>query len=143
MVAPQKIQMQVEISYEQLLGLVKNLERGQKLALFENLQMQAFQENWFRLGEEIPQAGLSDEEIMAVMRDMRAHEVDMLTLGQYLQPSRSHLPVLRYAHPDVFKQLEAYGYEIGFKHVAAGAMVRSSYHADQQSLGALASGRPV
>ncbi|MDE2024339.1 MAG: lipoyl synthase [Gammaproteobacteria bacterium] len=75
------------------------------------------------------------EEIQAVMRDLRAHGVDMLTVGQYLQPSRFHHPVVRYAPPEEFAYLEAYGHEIGFQHVASGALVRSSYHADQQAAG--------
>ena len=77
--------------------------------------------------------GETDDEILEVMRDMRAHDVDMLTIGQYLQPSEHHLPVLRYVHPDVFKMFEEKAYEMGFKHAAVGAMVRSSYHADQQA----------
>ena len=77
--------------------------------------------------------GETDEEILEVMRDLRAHNVDMLTIGQYLQPSEHHLPVLRYVHPDVFKMFEEKAYEMGFKHAAVGAMVRSSYHADQQA----------
>ncbi|MDE2070569.1 MAG: lipoyl synthase [Gammaproteobacteria bacterium] len=75
------------------------------------------------------------EEIQGVMRDLRAHAVDMLTVGQYLQPSRFHHPVVRFVTPEEFAQLEAYGYEIGFQHVASGALVRSSYHADQQAAG--------
>ena len=81
--------------------------------------------------------GETDEEILAVMRDMRAHDIDMLTLGQYLAPSSSHLPVRRYMHPDTFKAMEAQAYVMGFKHAAVGAMVRSSYHADQQANHAL------
>jgi lipoic acid synthetase len=77
--------------------------------------------------------GETDEEILDVMRDLRAHNVDMLTIGQYLQPSEHHLPVLRYAHPDTFKMLEREAYDMGFTHAAVGAMVRSSYHADQQA----------
>ncbi len=77
------------------------------------------------LGEEI-------EEVKQVMRDLREHNVDMLTLGQYLQPSASHLAVERFVHPDEFDELARYGDAIGFKHVASGPMVRSSYHADQQ-----------
>jgi lipoic acid synthetase len=67
------------------------------------------------------------------MRDMRAHGIDMLTIGQYLAPSTSHLPVRRYVHPDQFRVFEAKAYEMGFSHAAVGAMVRSSYHADQQA----------
>jgi len=80
--------------------------------------------------------GETDEEILAVMRDMRAHQIDMLTIGQYLQPSDGHLPVLRYVHPDTFKMFESEAYAMGFKHAAVGAMVRSSYHADAQAIGA-------
>jgi lipoyl synthase len=81
--------------------------------------------------------GETDEEILAVMRDMRAHNIDMLTIGQYLAPSGHHLPVRRYVHPDTFKMFEAEAYNMGFSHAAVGAMVRSSYHADQQAHGVL------
>ncbi len=77
--------------------------------------------------------GETEEEILDVMRDMRAHGIDMLTIGQYLAPSGHHLPVRRYVHPDTFKMFEAQAYEMGFSHAAVGAMVRSSYHADQQA----------
>ncbi|MBN9426967.1 MAG: lipoyl synthase [Burkholderiales bacterium] len=77
--------------------------------------------------------GETDDEIVQVMRDMRAHDIDMITIGQYLAPSNSHLPVRRYVHPDVFKQLEDEAYALGFSHAAVGALVRSSYHADQQA----------
>jgi len=77
--------------------------------------------------------GETDEEILEVMRDMRAHEIDMLTIGQYLAPSTSHLPVRRYVHPDTFKMYEQQAREMGFTHAAVGALVRSSYHADQQA----------
>jgi lipoyl synthase len=77
--------------------------------------------------------GETDEEILEVMRDMRAHNIDMLTIGQYLAPSGHHLPVQRYVHPDVFKEFEREAYAMGFTHAAVGAMVRSSYHADQQA----------
>jgi lipoyl synthase len=77
--------------------------------------------------------GETDDEVKQTMRDMRAHNIDMITIGQYLAPSSSHLPVRRYVHPDVFKAFEAYAYELGFEHAAVGAMVRSSYHADQQA----------
>ena len=77
--------------------------------------------------------GETDEEILEVMADMRAHDIEMLTIGQYLAPSTSHLTVKRYVHPDTFKMFEAKAYEMGFKHAAVGAMVRSSYHADQQA----------
>jgi lipoic acid synthetase len=77
--------------------------------------------------------GETDEEVLQVMQDMRNHQIDMLTIGQYLAPSSSHLPVRRYVHPDTFKMFEARAYEMGFSHAAVGAMVRSSYHADQQA----------
>jgi lipoic acid synthetase len=77
--------------------------------------------------------GETDEEILAVMRDMRAHDIEMLTIGQYLAPTTSHLPVRRYVHPDTFKMFEAKAKEMGFTHAAVGALVRSSYHADQQA----------
>jgi lipoic acid synthetase len=77
--------------------------------------------------------GESDDEIVQVMRDLRAHDVDMLTIGQYLQPSPHHLPVERYVDPEVFLSFERQALDLGFKHAAIGAMVRSSYHADQQA----------
>src|SRR6187549_3044073 len=77
--------------------------------------------------------GETDDEILQVMRDMRAHDIDMLTIGQYLAPSGHHLPVRRYVHPDTFRMYEAKAYEMGFSHAAVGAMVRSSYHADEQA----------
>jgi lipoic acid synthetase len=80
--------------------------------------------------------GETDEEILQVMRDMRTYNVEMLTIGQYLAPSNSHLPVRRYVHPDQFKKFEEAAYEMGFVHAAVGAMVRSSYHADVQAHGA-------
>jgi len=77
--------------------------------------------------------GETDDEVMEVMLRMREHGVDMLTLGQYLQPSRNHLPVQRFVHPDQFAKFESAGLEMGFSNVAAGPLVRSSYHADQQA----------
>jgi lipoic acid synthetase len=77
--------------------------------------------------------GETDEEILAVMRDLRAHDVDMLTIGQYLQPSPHHLPVERYVHPEVFAMFEREAAAMGFRHAAVGALVRSSYHADRQA----------
>lgn len=73
------------------------------------------------------------EEVEQVMRDLRAHDCNMLTLGQYLQPSVHHLAVERYVHPDEFDRLGELGHALGFKHVASGPMVRSSYHADRQA----------
>ena len=77
--------------------------------------------------------GETDDEILQVLRDLRAHGVDMLTLGQYLQPSAHHLPVLRYAEPAIFREFERAATALGFAHAACGPMVRSSYHADQQA----------
>jgi len=79
--------------------------------------------------------GETDDEILAVMRDMRTHGVDMLTIGQYLQPTAGHLPVLRYVHPDTFAVFEREACAMGFRHAAVGALVRSSYHADRQAEG--------
>jgi lipoic acid synthetase len=84
--------------------------------------------------------GETDEEILQAMRDMRAHQVDMLTIGQYLAPSGHHLPVRRYVHPDTFAMFEREALAMGFTHAAVGAMVRSSYHADQQAHAAGVSG---
>lgn len=79
--------------------------------------------------------GETIDEVKAVMRDLHAHAVDMVTLGQYLQPSKDHLRVARFVHPDEFEALRAYGDELGFLHVASGPLVRSSYHADKQAQG--------
>jgi lipoic acid synthetase len=84
--------------------------------------------------------GETDEEILQAMRDMRAHQIDMLTIGQYLAPSGHHLPVRRYVHPDTFAMFEREALAMGFTHAAVGAMVRSSYHADQQAHAAGVSG---
>ncbi|WP_374258951.1 lipoyl synthase [Aquabacterium sp.] len=78
--------------------------------------------------------GETDEEVYQVMRDMRAHNIDMITIGQYLAPSGHHLPVRRYVHPDTFKAYEQAALDMGFTHAAVGAMVRSSYHADKQAM---------
>ena len=75
--------------------------------------------------------GETIEEIRVVMRDLRANKCDILTLGQYLQPTRAHIPIERYWTPEEFQQLKANGEELGFLHVEAGPLVRSSYHADQ------------
>jgi lipoic acid synthetase len=83
--------------------------------------------------------GETDDEILAVMRDMRAHGIDMLTIGQYLQPTGGHLPVERYVHPDVFAMYGREAEAMGFRHAAVGALVRSSYHADRQAEEVLAS----
>ena len=77
--------------------------------------------------------GETDGEILQVLRALRAHDVAMLTIGQYLQPSGGHMPVRRYVHPDTFKMYEEEAYKMGFLHAASGPLVRSSYHADQQA----------
>ncbi|WP_103074882.1 lipoyl synthase [Solilutibacter silvestris] len=77
--------------------------------------------------------GETQEQVEATLRDLRAHDVDMITIGQYLQPSPAHHPVLRYWTPEEFKAFEDYGMALGFEHVASGPMVRSSYHADRQA----------
>ena len=77
--------------------------------------------------------GETMEQVQATLRDLRAHDVEMVTIGQYLQPSPHHHPVLRYWTPDEFKALEDYGMSLGFSHVASGPLVRSSYHADRQA----------
>jgi lipoic acid synthetase len=79
--------------------------------------------------------GETNDEVIEVMKDLRAHNAEMLTLGQYLQPSRDHLAVERFAHPDEFDELARVGNELGFHHVASGPLVRSSYHADLQAIG--------
>jgi lipoic acid synthetase len=77
--------------------------------------------------------GETDDEILEVMRDLREHDVQMLTIGQYLQPTRGHLPVLRYVEPARFRQFEQEALAMGFRHAACGPLVRSSYHADEQA----------
>lgn len=79
--------------------------------------------------------GETNAEVIEVMKDLRDHDVNMLTLGQYLQPSRDHLAVERWVHPDEFRELGRVGEELGFTHVASGPLVRSSYHADLQAAG--------
>ena len=73
--------------------------------------------------------GETIDEVLAVMRDLRAHSVDILTLGQYLRPSPKHLPIVRYVPPGEFEDLRRAGHEMGFSHVESGPLVRSSYHA--------------
>jgi lipoic acid synthetase len=79
--------------------------------------------------------GETNEEIVQTLKDLRAHDVEMVTLGQYLQPSKFHMPVARYVTPDEFKKFGEFAREIGFHNVASGPMVRSSYHADKQAAG--------
>ncbi|KAA3612575.1 MAG: lipoyl synthase [Calditrichaeota bacterium] len=77
--------------------------------------------------------GEKQAEVEEVLRDLRAHQVDIVTIGQYLQPTKKHLPVDRYVHPNEFDHYKKYGLELGFSHVESGPMVRSSYHADEQA----------
>ena len=77
--------------------------------------------------------GETHEQVLGALRDLRAHDVDMVTIGQYLQPTPHHHPVIRYWTPDEFKALEVEGLALGFTHVASGPMVRSSYHADRMA----------
>ncbi len=84
------------------------------------------------LGEEL-------DEVVTVLEDLRRHKTEMVTIGQYLQPSRHHLPVSRFVTPDEFDELRRIGESLGFDHVASGPLVRSSYHADLQAEGLLAS----
>jgi lipoic acid synthetase len=116
-------------------GLYKKVRPGSDYAWSLNL-LQRFK----ALHPEVPtksglMLGIGEKisEVEQVMRDLRVHDCDMLTLGQYLQPSVHHLPLVRYVHPDEFERLGEFGYELGFTHVASGPMVRSSYHADQQA----------
>jgi lipoic acid synthetase len=100
----------------------------QLLQRFRAMQPQVPTKSGLMLG-----LGETLEEVEQVMRDMRAHDVQMLTLGQYLQPSAHHLPVQRYVTPAEFDELRRLGESMGFSHVASGPMVRSSYHADEQA----------
>ena len=78
--------------------------------------------------------GESKQQLYTTLEDLRAHDVDMLTIGQYLAPSMHHYPVKRYIHPDEFEEIKQVSLAMGFTQVASGPMVRSSYHADQQAL---------
>ncbi len=79
--------------------------------------------------------GETDADVIQVLEDLKKHDVDMITIGQYLQPSKHHLPVRRYVHPEQFEAYRKAAYDLGFSHVASGPMVRSSYHADLQAKG--------
>ena len=100
------------------------------LARYKSIQPDVQTKSGLMLG-----LGETFEEVIEVMKDCRRHEVDMLTLGQYLQPSRDHLPVDRYVHPDEFEALAEEARTLGFKRVASGPLVRSSYQADQRAAG--------
>jgi lipoyl synthase len=78
--------------------------------------------------------GETDKEVIEVMKDIRSVDCDIVTIGQYLRPTKDHLPVQRYVHPDDFSKYKQMGLELGFKHVESGALVRSSYHADEQTV---------
>ena len=105
--------------YQWSLDLIKN---------FKAAQPQVNTKSGLMLG-----IGESLDQVKNVLRDLKKHDCDMITLGQYLQPSLNHLPVERYVHPDEFEELKEFGDNLGFKHVASGPMVRSSYHADVQA----------
>jgi lipoic acid synthetase len=99
-------------------------------------------QDYKRLNPEVPtksglMVGLGEtkEELLRTLDDLREHDVDMITVGQYLQPSKNHLPVDRFVHPDEFAEYAEYGHSIGFSQVASGPLVRSSYHADKQAMG--------
>jgi lipoic acid synthetase len=77
--------------------------------------------------------GETPDELFQVMRDLRAHGCDIVTIGQYLRPTLQHLPIARYYELDEYEQFRAYGRELGFAHVEAGPLVRSSYHAEKQA----------
>jgi lipoic acid synthetase len=80
--------------------------------------------------------GEEREEVLAAMQDLAAQGVDILTLGQYMQPTREHLPIVRYVHPDEFAEYKKLGEQMGFAHVESGPLVRSSYHAFEQEAAA-------
>ena len=82
--------------------------------------------------------GETYDEILATLGDLRAQQVDIITIGQYLQPTAQHVPVARFYHPDEFAQIKREAYALGFKHVEAGPLVRSSYHAHEQEASASA-----
>jgi len=105
--------------YQWSLDLIKNFKAAQP-------QVQTKSGLMLGIGESIDQ-------VKQVLYDLKAHDCDMITLGQYLQPSLNHLPVERYVHPDEFEALREFGDDLGFAHVASGPMVRSSYHADVQA----------
>jgi lipoic acid synthetase len=104
------------------------MESLKLLKIFREMHPQVPTKSGLMLG-----LGETDEEILEVMRDLRAHNVTMLTLGQYLQPTPHHLPVKRFVTPQRFAEFEQQALEMGFTHAACGPMVRSSYHADQQA----------
>jgi lipoic acid synthetase len=80
--------------------------------------------------------GETYDEILETLRDLRAQQVDILTVGQYLQPTREHLPIARFVHPDEFAHIKRDALALGFKHAECGPLVRSSYHAHEQEAAA-------
>ena len=75
--------------------------------------------------------GEDRDEMLDALQQLRDHDVEVITIGQYLRPTERHLPIVRYWHPDEFAELERRAYELGFEHAACGPLVRSSYHADE------------
>lgn len=108
-------------SYEESLMLLKNFKDANPNVPTKSGLM-------LGLGENI-------EELKQVFKDMRDHNINRLTVGQYLQPSDGHHPVMKYYHPDEFEEIKKFAYSLGFEHVASGPLVRSSYHADKQNSG--------
>jgi lipoyl synthase len=100
------------------------------LEAYKNLCPEVLTKSGLMLG-----LGETLDEVKQVLRDLYAHKVDMITLGQYLQPSKDHLKVDRFVHPDEFEELREFGETLGFRHIASGPLVRSSYHADKQAQG--------
>jgi len=105
--------------YQWSLDLIKN---------FKSAQPKVQTKSGLMLG-----IGETIDQVKDVLRDLKDHNCDMITLGQYLQPSLNHLPIERYVHPDEFDALAEFGNQLGFSHVASGPLVRSSYHADVQA----------
>ncbi|HRW35179.1 MAG TPA: lipoyl synthase [Thermotogota bacterium] len=106
-----------QAKYERTLTLLKRIKQ---------MDQEIISKSGFMVG-----LGETLSEVEQLMADLRAHDCEMLTIGQYLQPSRNHYPVIEYVRPDTFKRYEEMGYDMGFKHVVSGPLVRSSYHADE------------
>jgi len=106
-----------QAKYERTLTLLKRIKQ---------MDQEIISKSGFMVG-----LGETLSEVEQLMADLREHDCEMLTIGQYLQPSRNHYPVIEYVHPDTFKRYEEMGYDMGFKHVVSGPLVRSSYHADE------------
>jgi len=121
-------QVRMGAVYERSMEL---LRRAKELS--RSLGMQTPTKSGIMLG-----LGETYEEILATLGDLRAQQVDIITIGQYLQPTAQHVPVARFYHPDEFAQIKREAYALGFKHVEAGPLVRSSYHAHEQEAAASA-----